>query len=58
MSTTQTFETWMAKVDLVLDKLCGLDSHDLPDWMYCDAFDDGMSPATAAKKALKAAKEF
>ncbi len=53
------FKNWMAKVDAILaKKLGGLDSSDLPDWMYFDAFDDGMSPATAAKKALKAAKEF
>ena len=52
------FEAWMAKVDAVLVKKCGLDSSDLPDWMYRDAFEDGASPASAAKEALKAAKEF
>ena len=54
-----SFEQWMAKVDAILSrKLCGLTSRDLPDWMYIDAFEDGVSPASAASQALKAAKEF
>ena len=37
---------------------CGLESSDLPDWMYIDAFEDGASPAAAARDAIKAAEEF
>ena len=36
----------------------GLTSRDLPDWMYIDAFEDGASPASAARQALQAAEEF
>ncbi len=53
-----SFETWMSKVDAALETACGLGSLDLPDWGYRDAFDDGMSPQTAAKKVLKAAAFF
>lgn len=51
------FEKWMAKVDAMLAKKCGLDSRDLPDWNYLDAFEDGFPPGAAAKAALKAAKD-
>ena len=56
MTETQQFEQWMAKVDAILVKKCGLDSRDLPDWMYFDAFEDGFSPAAAAREALKEAE--
>lgn len=52
------FDAWMAKVDAVIEKNCGLSNRDLPDWNYLDAFEDGFSPAAAAKAAIKAAKEF
>jgi hypothetical protein len=51
------FDAWMAKVDAIITKKCGLTSRHLPDWMYFDAYDDGASPASAAKAAIKAAKE-
>jgi hypothetical protein len=51
------FEEWMAKVDAVLLKRCGLDNRDLPDWTYFDAFEDGYTPTAAAAAALRAAKE-
>lgn len=51
------FDKWMAKVDAALVKKCGLDSRDLPDWMYADAFEDGRSASSAASAALRAAKE-
>lgn len=49
-----SFKEWMAKVDAILIKKCGLDSRDLEDWMYADAFEDGYSPAAAARAALAA----
>jgi hypothetical protein len=52
------FETWMAKVDAWLWKNASLDSWTLPDWGYRNAYDDGVSPAKAAKEALKAAGGF
>jgi hypothetical protein len=47
-----TFEQWMAKVDAVLVRTCGLTSGDLADWMYGDAYDDGVSPREAAQEVL------
>jgi len=48
------FEKWMAKVDEILVRKCGLDSRDLEDWMYADAFEDGQTPAQAARDAYEA----
>lgn len=49
------FAVWMAKVDAFISKKFGVDSSDLPDWNYLDAFEDGMSPSAAAKAAIRAA---
>ena len=53
--TRMTFSEWMRKVDEILNRKCGLDSRDLPDVCYRDMYDDGMSPRSAASKALRAA---
>jgi hypothetical protein len=53
----QSFEEWMAKVDAKLIGVCYLDSQDLPDYCYRDAFDDGVSPSVAAMRAYRAAEE-
>ena len=52
------FGTWKAKVDALISAKCGITSDDLPDYCYRDAFEDGATPAQAAKAAIKAAKEF
>jgi hypothetical protein len=52
-----SFAEWMAKVDAILVRKCGLDSRDLEDWAYADAFEDGASPAEAAREALQAMEE-
>ena len=49
-----SFKEWMAKVDAWLIKRCGLCSRDLEDWMYIDAFEDGATPAQAARDAYEA----
>ena len=49
------FEAWLARADAVCCKLVGMSIYDLPDYCYRDAFDDGMTPAAAAKSALRAA---
>jgi Family of unknown function (DUF5419) len=54
----ETFEVWMKEVDRILDTACGLTSQDIPDWMYYDAYEDGVKPTVAAKRALKAAGSF
>jgi len=56
-AANHAFIDWMAKVDAILVRKCGLDSRDLPDWTYADAFEDGYTPAEAARSALRAAKE-
>ena len=55
---SEKFNVWMARVDALIEKSTGLSSMDLPDYCYRDAFDDGASPGSAAKAAIRAAKEF
>lgn len=52
---TAAFDAWMQKVNAVLEKRVGVGSDDLPDCCYSDWFEDGVSPARAAAKAVKAA---
>lgn len=51
-----SFEAWMAKVNAYVEKLAGLSADDLPDCCYRDWYDDGVSPANAARRALKCAE--
>ncbi len=46
------FGSWMLMVDAVLLQTAGVDSNDLSDWTYRDAFDDEMPPEEAAEEAL------
>ena len=48
-----SFAAYMAKVDLALLKKCGLTNRDLCDIDYLSLFEDGVSPARAAAKAIK-----
>jgi hypothetical protein len=52
-----TFEIWMKEVNLYVIKLCGLSMHDLADVCYRDWYDDTVSPATAARRAVKYSRE-
>jgi hypothetical protein len=47
----------MKQVDSEVDSIVGGSYLDLPDWGYRDAFDDGMNPKSAARKAIRNAKE-
>lgn len=47
------FDAWMAKVEAAIEKATGLSSSDLDDFMYDDAWQDGATPAQAAKAAIK-----
>jgi hypothetical protein len=51
------FDAWMAKVNAIVIRKTGLDADDLPDFCYLDAFEDGASPAQAARDAIRAARE-
>jgi hypothetical protein len=53
-----TFDDWMLAVDYALVKLTGLESTDLPDWGYWDAWHNGMTPGQAAEKVKAAAVHF
>lgn len=46
------FEDWMKQVDREIERIAGMFSGDLSDVCYRDWFDDGVSPARAAKRAL------
>ncbi len=47
------FAAFMQKVDAYLSRRVGLVSADLADYCYRDAYDDGDSPAEAARAALR-----
>jgi len=51
------FEAWMRKVDAELVKRCGLQSSDIDDWRYRDDFENRVTPARSAARALRNAKE-
>ena len=46
------FAAFMAKVDAAIEKRCGLSSSDLADIDYRGMFEDGASPASAARAAI------
>lgn len=47
-----TFEEWLSRVDLSIQSLVGLTHDDIDDWCYRDAYEDDVSPAVAARRAL------
>ncbi len=47
------FDTWMKKVDAALVKKCGVGYEDLPDRCWDDMYEDGYTPAEAAKEAIE-----
>jgi hypothetical protein len=46
-----TFEDWISRVDRILSRLYGITSEDLPDQCYKDWYEDGATPAQAARRA-------
>ena len=53
-----TFEQWKAKVNVLVVDRCYLTCDDLPDWGYWDAWNDGMTPSSAANKVIRNAKDY
>jgi hypothetical protein len=51
----QTFEAWMAAVDAQVQALAGCSVHDLPDCCFADWYADGVTPRTAAQRAISRA---
>ena len=52
-----TFEDWMKQVDKEVNKLCGMSYLDLPDCAYSQWHEDGVKPASAAKRAMRGMME-
>ncbi len=57
MAAKVPFDTWRASVDYWVVAQTGMYADDLPDCPYRDWYDDGISPKTAAKRAIRNAKE-
>ena len=57
-ATRMDFETWKRAVDAAISRMCGLSADDLPDYCYADEYEDGVSAATTAKRAIRAAREY
>ena len=53
-----TFETWKSAYTQWVIDLCGMHPDDLPDWDSYSAWQNGVTPATAAKQTIKAARSF
>ena len=51
------FGTWMGKIDDACWYIAGCGVHDLPDCCFADWHDQGMAAGTAARKAIRAAKD-
>mgnify|MGYP001570233727 CR=1 FL=1 len=49
----RTFEDWMQAVDHAIEARTGFTSADLADVCYMDWFEDGTSPASAARRAIR-----
>lgn len=52
-----SFEQYMQKVDSILSQKVGLTSSDLPDVCYADWHEEGVTPKSAAARAIKYANE-
>lgn len=51
----QEFSQWMRKVDALISASIGLGANDLEDHPYYDWYEDGVSPASAAKRVIRSA---
>ncbi len=54
----RTFDNFMVAVNVEINKACGLDYDDLPDYRYADDYADGFSPKQTANHALNYADTF
>jgi hypothetical protein len=52
-----TFDEWLKAVDTIITAKLGLSRDDLPDCCYRDWYDDGVTPKTAAFRAIRNASE-
>ncbi len=54
----QTFGEWMTLVESAIENKIGLNTLDLPDYDFYDAFDSGKCPATTAAKCIRNAGTY
>lgn len=47
------FALWLRLVDVWIGRRIGLTHRDVADWTWRDAYDEGLSPGTAATEALR-----
>lgn len=47
------FEKWMKSVNEILVKKLGLSSDDLPDFLWMDIFEDGLTPRNAFESFIE-----
>lgn len=48
----QTFDVWMAEVNVLVIRLIGVEVADVPDLPYADWFEDGVSVQRAANRVV------
>ena len=48
----EAYAEWMAAVDQACQRIADVSCEDLPDYCYRDAYDDGVSPTLAARRAI------
>ena len=58
MKAKLTFDEWMKIVDRYVWALAGCSVHDLSDYCFADAYEDGRRPATVAKAAIRNAGAY
>ena len=51
------YDEFMQDVDYFIERRIGATSADLPDCPYWDWFDDGVSPKSAARRAIRYAND-
>lgn len=49
---SEDFDGWMKQLDKAVIAETGMSYHDLPDWDFRTAFDDGIPPDVAAKSVI------
>lgn len=53
MKNSKQFNIWMDEVDQAVLDIAGCSVHDLPDYLFRDAFQDGESPRHVACELLQ-----
>lgn len=53
-----TYKQWMAAVDTIVERTCGVPMDCLPDWLSRDAYEDGLSPEDGAEICLERADYY